>query len=166
MLPLPMRPPGTFKLLGRARRQPGGFDPHAHYASRSDRIVDSLRHQILEPDEEQSLRIRQIFEEPKEIYRIEIERPERGYQRTTLLDRDALEDLLATDDVRERFLATASPSRAATVESVQPFPRNRVDAFDTVAPADPERAACDGEGLRATQERQDGARSRTRTCTA
>jgi hypothetical protein len=121
MLPLPMRPPGTFKLLGRARRTAlGGFDPHAHYASRSDRIVDSLRHQILEPDEEQSLRIRQIFEEPKEIYRIEIERPERGYQRTTLLDRDALEDLLATDDVRERFLATATASRAATVEAVAP----------------------------------------------
>lgn len=162
MLPLPMRPPGTFKLLGRARRSNlGGFDPRAHYASRSDRIVDSLRHQILEPEEAQSLRIRQIFEEPKEIYRIEIERPERGYQRTTLLDRDALEDLLATDDVRERFLATASPSRAATVESVQPFP-----PANTVSSVASERAACDGEERRSTGEKQDGARSRTRTCTA
>ena len=144
MLPLPMRPPGTFKLLGRVRRQPGGFDPHAHYASRSDRIVDSLRHQILEPDEEQSLRIRQIFEEPKEIYRIEIERPERGYQRTTLLDRDALEDLLATDDVRERFLATAKASRAA-VESVSSEERPRAAAAG--AEASSETGLVPGAGL-------------------
>ena len=34
----------------------------------------------------------------------EIERPDQGYQRTTLLDRDALEDLLATDDIRARVL--------------------------------------------------------------
>ncbi len=53
---------------------------------------------------DQSLRIRQIFENPREIYRVEINRPEQGYLRTTLLDRDALEDLLATDDVRERVL--------------------------------------------------------------
>ena len=113
MLPLPMRPPGNFKLLGRARRSnlrpiQDGFSPPDAFASRSDRIVDSLRTQILEPGEDQSLRIRQIFEEPKEIYRIEIERPEQNYQRTTLLDRDALEDLLATDDVRERFLESTA----------------------------------------------------------
>lgn len=104
-----MRPPGTFKLFGRTRRS--GFSacgPHAAIATRSDRIVDSLRTQILETTEEQSLRIRQIFEEPKEIFRIEIEQPEYAYQRTTLLDRDALEDLLATDDVRERFVSSAS----------------------------------------------------------
>ena len=39
---------------------------------------------------------------PREVYRLEIEVPELGYQRTTLLDRDALEELLATDDVRAR----------------------------------------------------------------
>lgn len=114
-----MRPPGTFKLHGRARRSAlGGFGPHAAFASRCDRIVDSLRSQILEANEDQSLRIRQVFEEPKEIFRIEIERPEQGYQRTTLLDRDALEDLLATDDVRERFLADVGPARAASVAGV------------------------------------------------
>ena len=63
-----------------------------------------IRVQILEGDDDQSLRIRQIFEVPREIYRVEIERPEQNYQRTTLLDRDALEDLLATDDIRERVL--------------------------------------------------------------
>jgi hypothetical protein len=60
--------------------------------------------QILEGDAKQSLRIRQIFNDPKEIYRVEIQRPDQGYQRTTLLDRDALEDLLATDDIRARVV--------------------------------------------------------------
>lgn len=103
-----MRPPGTFKLLGRARRKDrddaGAMDPMALCAGRGDRIVDSLRLQILEGAEDQSLRIRQIFHDPKEIYRVEIDCPDQNYQRTTLLDRDALEDLLATDDVRERVL--------------------------------------------------------------
>ena len=105
MLGLPMKPPGTFKLLGRARRTtPDAMDPLALCVDRSDRIVDSLRAQILEGDADQSLRIRQIFNDPKEIYRVEIERPDQNYQRTTLLDRDALEELLATDDIRKRVL--------------------------------------------------------------
>lgn len=100
-----MKPPGTFKLLGRARRPATDvMDPLALCGDRSDRIVDSLRAQILEGDDDQSLRIRQIFNDPKEIYRVEIERPEQNYQRTTLLDRDALEELLATDDIRDRLL--------------------------------------------------------------
>ncbi len=105
MLDRPMRPPGTFKLLGGARRSaPDAMDPLALCGDRSGRIVDSLRTQILEGDAEQSLRIRQIFDDPKEIYRVEIQRPEQGYLRTTLLDRDALEDLLATDDIRARVV--------------------------------------------------------------
>ena len=80
------------------------MDPLSLSDDRSNRIVNSLRSQILEMDVDQSLRIRQIFENPREIYRVEIDRPEQGYLRTTLLDRDALEDLLATDDVRERVL--------------------------------------------------------------
>jgi hypothetical protein len=100
-----MKPPGTFKLLGHARRSTlNAMDPHVLCDDRSNRIVNSLRTQILEGDGEQSLRIRQIFDDPKEIYRVEIERPDQGYQRTTLLDRDALEDLLATDDVRDRVI--------------------------------------------------------------
>ena len=100
-----MRPPGTFKLLGNARRTaPNAMDPLALCDDRSDRIVNSLRTQILADEAVQSLRIRQIFDDPKEVYRVEIERPEQGYQRTTLLDRDALEDLLATDDIRARVL--------------------------------------------------------------
>jgi hypothetical protein len=100
-----MKPPGTFKLLGRARREtPDAMDPLSLCVDRSDRIVDSLRAQILEGDADQCLRIRQIFDDPKEIYRVEIERPDQNYQRTTLLDRDALEELLATDGVRDRVL--------------------------------------------------------------
>ena len=80
------------------------MDPLTLCDDRSNRIVNSLRSQILELDVAQSLRIRQVFENPREIYRVEIDRPEQGYLRTTLLDRDALEDLLATDDVRDRVL--------------------------------------------------------------
>ncbi len=80
------------------------MDPMALCVDRSDRIVDSLRAQILEGDDDQSLRIRQVFKDPKEIYRVEIDRPEQNYQRTTLLDRDALEELLACDEVRARVL--------------------------------------------------------------
>jgi len=98
-----MKPPGTFKLLGRKRgTSPDAMDPVSLCDARSDRIVDSLRAEILEGEEVQSLRIRQIFDNPREIYRVEIDRPDQGYQRTTLLDRDALEDLLATDDVLEK----------------------------------------------------------------
>ena len=109
-----MKPPGTFKLLGRTRRTRGdAMDPLALCADRSDRIVDSLREQIMEIEGEQSLRIRQIFRDPKEIYRVEIDHPEQSYQRTTLLDRDALEELLATDDIRERVIRLLDPDSTA-----------------------------------------------------
>jgi hypothetical protein len=57
-----------------------------------------LRNQILEASD--GLRIRRIFTSPREVFRLEIDVPEMGYQRTTLLDREALDELLATDDVR------------------------------------------------------------------
>ncbi len=106
MLSFPMKPPGSFKLTGRAKRHASepddAMDPGVLCDDRCDRIVDSLRMQILEADVDQHLRIRQIFENPREIFRVEIDRPGQGYLRTTLLDRDALEELLATDDVRAR----------------------------------------------------------------
>ena len=40
----------------------------------------------------------------KILFRLEIEIPEQGYQRTTLMDRDSLEELLEFDEVRERVL--------------------------------------------------------------
>jgi hypothetical protein len=98
-----MRPPGSFKLLGRQRRGLEGAvhtDPYAMMSGREMRIVESLRTQILEGGDDQNLRIRQVLDGPRAIYRIEIEVPEMAYLRTTLLDGDALEELLAHDEVR------------------------------------------------------------------
>jgi hypothetical protein len=63
-------------------------------------VLDSLRHEIAAGGEAGNLRIRCVFRSPREIYRLEFEIPERGYQRTTLLERDALEELLEADEVR------------------------------------------------------------------
>lgn len=96
-----MQPPGTFKLHSRRRSvEPDYLDPLAFRNSRAQRIVDSLREQILEGGE--NLRIRRVFAEPREIYRIELDLPILKYQRTTLLDGDALEELLEFEEVRSR----------------------------------------------------------------
>jgi len=100
-----MKPPGSYKLTYRSRSaEPSYLDPFGHGAGRCQRIVDSLRSQILEGGPDQYLRIRQVFSNPREIYRVEIQEPAMNYQRTTLLDRDALEDLLETDGVLERVV--------------------------------------------------------------
>ena len=103
-----MQPPGSCKLAGfhEGRRGHTGpsdslLDPTALGMGREMRIVESLRHQIVQGGDNQFLRIRRVFDGPKEIYRIEIEVPELCYQRTTLLDGDALEELLAYDEVRD-----------------------------------------------------------------
>jgi hypothetical protein len=67
---------------------------------RAQRILDSLRTEILDTASAGSVRVRRVMQSPREIYRLELEVPDLGYQRVTLLDRDALDDLLATDDVR------------------------------------------------------------------
>jgi hypothetical protein len=66
---------------------------------RSRRILDSLRSEIIASGGQ--LRIRQVFDTPREIYRIELELPDLGYLRTTLLDRDALESLLEQEEVQQ-----------------------------------------------------------------
>lgn len=112
-----MKPHGTYKLLYRSRESgrasPAGFAPppaagpaaaehlldrFARSEQRVHRILDSLRNEILEGGR---LRIRRVFTRPREIYRLELELPELGYQRTTLLGRDALEELLEADAVRQ-----------------------------------------------------------------
>ena len=96
-----MQPPGTFKIQSRRRSVATDYlDPLAYRNSRAQRIVDSLCEQILEGGE--NLRIRRIFEEPRAIYRIELDVPILKYQRTTLLDGDALEELLEIEEVRSR----------------------------------------------------------------
>ncbi len=105
-----MRPPGSFKIAHRQRL--GRSTPHANPAvapcphlplsdeDRSQRLLESLRNEILEGGGLGNLRIRRVFRSPREIYRLELEFPDRDYQRTTLLDRDALEKLLEADEVR------------------------------------------------------------------
>lgn len=110
-----MKPHGTYKLLYRSRyperaslgsfAAPAGpagaeqlLDRFARSELRVHRILDSLRSEILEGG---SLRIRRVFTRPREIYRLELELPELGYQRTTFLGRDALEELLEADAVRQ-----------------------------------------------------------------
>ncbi len=101
-----MKPHGTYKLANRARAaEPSYLDPLGVGLGRCQRIVDSLRNQILQGGPDQYLRIRQVFSNPREIYRVEIQEPELHYFRTTLLDREALEDLLEIDAVRERVLS-------------------------------------------------------------
>lgn len=124
-----MRPPGAFKLAHRPRIERGPtpvesaqgpvFDPGDGVVDaplgallssdcRSQRILESLRNEIVEGGGGSNLRIRRVFQTPREVYRLEFELPEFGYQRTTLLDRDALEELLEADDVREIVRASAS----------------------------------------------------------
>ena len=101
-----MKPHGTYKLSYRNRvSDEQEFAMSCLNLGREQRIVDSLRLQILDGGPDQSLRLRQIFSTPREIYRLEIREPEVGYSRVTLLDEDALEDLLETEAVRERVLA-------------------------------------------------------------
>ncbi len=100
-----MKPHGRFKLTNRAPRAPAAMDPLLESGfGRCQRIVDSLRLQILSGGPEQYLRIRQIFSTPREVYRIEIREPELHYNRTTLLDADALEDLLESEEIRDRVI--------------------------------------------------------------
>ena len=93
---------GTYKIANRSR----ALEPYAHPQLRSERrvqrILESLRDEILRGDGPDTLRIRKILSEPREVYRLEIELPELGYQRVTLLERDILEELLAFEDVRAR----------------------------------------------------------------
>jgi hypothetical protein len=97
-----MRPRGAYKIANRSGAFDAMLDPLTRSEMRCQRIIQSLRNEILYGGGSQTLRIRQVFRTPREIYRLEFELPDLGYQRTTLLDRDALEELLATDGVREK----------------------------------------------------------------
>ena len=93
-----MKIPGSYKIGNRGGGMASLLDPVSRSELRSQRILQSLRDEILGGS---TLRIRQVFRTPREIFRLELELPELGYQRTTLLDRDALEELLEEDGVRE-----------------------------------------------------------------
>jgi hypothetical protein len=102
MLGRAMSPRGRFRHLSRNRSFEAVLDPALRSARRVRRIVRSLRDEIVDAGSD-GLRIRRVFTAPREIYRVELERPGLAYQRTTLLDRAALEELLAQEEVRSRL---------------------------------------------------------------
>ncbi len=94
---------GCYKIGNRRRPLLDDLVGASVYGSRRiQRILESLLQEI-SSDEPTHLRIRKIFSSPREIYRVELEKPEIGYQRTTLLGREALEELLLHDAVRARL---------------------------------------------------------------
>ncbi|MCP3985702.1 MAG: hypothetical protein GY723_15030 [bacterium] len=99
-----MSQPGRFRILSRNR----AYEQHLHPAVRSARRIERILHSLMAEIQvgEGRVRIRQVFERPREIFRLEIESPEWGYQRTTLLDRDTLDELLAQDGMRDRIEMT------------------------------------------------------------
>ena len=114
-----MKPHGTYKLIHRARRRcfaPTQARPPVATSraddllarvtesdARTHRIVDSLRLELSDAEEELEVRVRRVFSTPHAVYRLELALPELGYQRITLLPEDALEDLLEDDTVRARI---------------------------------------------------------------
>lgn len=106
-----MQPPGSFKLARRTPAKPDPLDRLAPGEARARRIVDSLREELstgnaLDP------RIRQVFHDPREVFRLEYEVAGIHAQRTTLLDRETLDDLLDTDAVRKAFESRRGLSQA------------------------------------------------------
>ena len=110
-----MKPSGTYKIRYQRAPEPafrlcavgsdvdpieGALYRVASAERRTRRIVDSISEEIRDGGEQSALRIRRVFREPREIFRVEVERPALGYQRTTLLGREALEALLESDVVR------------------------------------------------------------------
>ena len=104
-----VRPPGAYKIRSRHAHERASESPSQPFGClddfpgsdcRTQRVIESLRREIASGGAQGCLRIRMVFENPRELYRVEIERPELGYHRTTLLERDALEELLAADEVR------------------------------------------------------------------
>jgi hypothetical protein len=104
-MPTP-RAPGSFRLSHpathrAARRGEEAFSLFG--GARAQRIIASIQADIGEGGR---ARVRQILASPRELYRIELERPDMSYLRITVLDRDALESLLEVTPepvLRERF---------------------------------------------------------------
>ena len=107
-----MKPYGTYKIRYQRNHDVGVIPPSlgdpieraihrvALADRRTNRIIASISDEIRGGGERSSLRIRRVFETPREIFRVEVARPDLGYQRTTLLGREALEELLESDGVQ------------------------------------------------------------------
>ena len=112
-----MKPYGTYKIRYQqstehddlraraiARSLPDPIEHALHGVARAERrtrrIVDSICDEIRGAGDRSALRIRRVFTVPREVFRVEYERPDLGYQRTTLLGREALEALLESDGIQ------------------------------------------------------------------
>ena len=89
---------GSFRIASRDRAWEASLGPGAAQRQATGAAARLARLEI--QDAATTVRARRVFETPREIFRLEIESPGLGYQRTTLLDRDALEELLEIDAVR------------------------------------------------------------------
>lgn len=97
------RIPGSFRLAYQTRAMEILANPLAFSRRRVGRILASIQHDI---DEGGTASVRQILKGPRELYRLEVERPDMSYLRTTILDRDTLDTLIeqtSEDTLRERF---------------------------------------------------------------
>ncbi len=98
------RVPGSFRIGSRRRTLELQLDPISRRHRRVRGIIDSIQQDL---DSGGTARVRQIVRGPRELYRLELELPEMAYQRTTILDRDTLTNLLEAmpeQSVRERFI--------------------------------------------------------------
>lgn len=95
--------PGRFRLSNQPRELAAGLDPWAGAQRRVRAILNSIQQDLFAGG---TARVRQILVSPRELYRVEVEREEWAYQRTTILDREALEALIEETPeqlVEERF---------------------------------------------------------------
>ena len=90
--------PGSFRRLRGVRAFDLDLDEIEKRERRIGRILSSIQRDL---DEGGHAYVRQILRGPLELYRIELERPEMSYLRTTIVDRATLETLLEEDSRRD-----------------------------------------------------------------
>ncbi len=99
----PGRAQGSFRIGSQRRSLELLLDPSRQRALRIERILSSIQRDL---DSGGTASVCQIMRGPRELYRLELELPDMAYQRVTILDRDALTELLeqtGEQAVRDRF---------------------------------------------------------------
>jgi hypothetical protein len=92
-----------------ARRDAPWRDARSALGPRLRRILSSIQRDV---DAGGTARVRQITSAPFALYRVEVERPDMAYVRTTVMGYDALAALLddtPEETLRERFVFRRSP---------------------------------------------------------
>jgi hypothetical protein len=98
------RVPGAFRFRNARRSYELRLDPDVRRQRRIRGIIDSIQDDL---DNGGTACVRQILRGPRELYRLELERPDLAYQRTTILDRETLTTLLERtpeDSLRARLI--------------------------------------------------------------